>query len=74
MDTPEKEKALMGFFMEYAQFEPNVGVLRKAVEEYKVAFPSVEKWGVFGLCWGGKVCKCLFLSYLRPLFPVGAVI
>ncbi|PLB45832.1 dienelactone hydrolase [Aspergillus steynii IBT 23096] len=55
MDTPEKEKALMGFFMEYAQFEPNVGVLKAAVEEFKAAFPTVGKWGVFGLCWGGKV-------------------
>lgn len=55
MDTPEKEKALMGFFKEYAQFEPNVGVLRGLVDEYKEVFPAVEKWGVFGLCWGGKV-------------------
>ncbi|KAI9039372.1 dienelactone hydrolase family protein [Aspergillus affinis] len=55
MDTEDKTKAMMGFFREYAQFEPNVGVLKNALEEYKVAFPAVEKWGIFGLCWGGKV-------------------
>ena len=46
---------MMGFFKEYAQFEPNVGVVKNAVEGFKIAFPAVEKWGVFGLCWGGKV-------------------
>lgn len=54
--TPEQDAA-KGAFMQWAMDFDRVtkefeGVLKDVKAEYK----SVEKWGAYGLCWGGKVC------------------
>ncbi|KAJ5640252.1 uncharacterized protein N7484_008114 [Penicillium longicatenatum] len=54
-DTDTKQKILNDFRATKANVPRNVGVLMRAVEEYKTRFPSVAKWGAYGLCWGGKV-------------------
>ncbi|PTU25343.1 hypothetical protein P175DRAFT_0498465 [Aspergillus ochraceoroseus IBT 24754] len=54
-DTDEKKAALGAFFTQKAAFGENVKVLLESVQAYKGGFPSVEKWGAYGLCWGGKV-------------------
>jgi hypothetical protein len=59
MDTEEKKAALGKFFAEVAAPPKNVEKLLKAVTEAKAQYPSVEKWAVIGLCWGGKVCAIL---------------
>ncbi|KAI1412788.1 alpha/beta-hydrolase [Hypoxylon sp. FL1857] len=55
-DTDEKKAALAKFLSEQAAFPKNV---EKLIEIRKTAaekWPSAEdRWGVFGLCWGGKV-------------------
>jgi dienelactone hydrolase len=38
-----------------ANIPRNRGVLVDAVSQYRTRFPTVGKWGAFGLCWGGKV-------------------
>jgi dienelactone hydrolase len=54
-DTEEKKQIIAEFLAHKASFSRNATVLLEAVPEYKSRFPSVEKWGAFGLCWGGKV-------------------
>lgn len=54
-DTQEKKDALGKFFAEVAAPPKNVEKLLKVVAESKAKYPSVEKWAVLGLCWGGKV-------------------
>ncbi|KAJ5301262.1 hypothetical protein N7508_006125 [Penicillium antarcticum] len=54
-DTEEKKKIIAEFLDNKASFSRNAALLLEAVEEYKSRFPSVGKWGAFGLCWGGKV-------------------
>lgn len=56
-DTEEKKAAFDKFRAEQAAILPNVG---KLIELRKIAgerWPSVseDSWGVFGLCWGGKI-------------------
>ncbi|KAL4967884.1 Alpha/Beta hydrolase protein [Aspergillus stella-maris] len=54
-DSKEKEKLLMEFVNSKASFGGAAGKIEGIVEEYKREFSSVEKWGAYGLCWGGKV-------------------
>ncbi|RDW70866.1 dienelactone hydrolase family protein [Aspergillus mulundensis] len=54
-DTDEKMAALMGFVNTKASFAEAVKSVPGLVEAYKASFPSVQKWGAYGLCWGGKV-------------------
>ncbi|KAJ5375910.1 hypothetical protein N7509_012796 [Penicillium cosmopolitanum] len=54
-DTDEKKKRIGSFLATSANVERNLGVLLAAVPEYRVRFPSVNKWGANGLCWGGKM-------------------
>ncbi|KAI0114601.1 hypothetical protein F4776DRAFT_638173 [Hypoxylon sp. NC0597] len=55
-DTDEKKAAFAKFQREQAAIPENV---EKLIEVRKAAgekWPSVgDRWGVFGLCWGGKV-------------------
>ncbi|KAJ5469774.1 hypothetical protein N7530_007131 [Penicillium desertorum] len=55
MDTPEKKSKMMGFFAGKASPENNLATLLSVTEEAKNLYTSVEKWAVFGLCWGGKL-------------------
>jgi dienelactone hydrolase len=54
-DTEEKKQIIAEFMAHKASFSRNATVLLEAIPEYKARFPSVGKWGAFGLCWGGKV-------------------
>ena len=49
------QKALMDFIATTASFEKNIPALLNVVAEAKSLYPTVEKWGSYGLCWGGKV-------------------
>lgn len=59
MDTEEKKSAFGKFYTEVASPPKNVEKLLKVVAEAKAKYPSVEKWAIIGLCWGGKVCTDL---------------
>lgn len=54
-DTDEKKQLLGKLFSGNAAIPKNVQSLQAVVEAGKVKFPSVKKWGAYGLCWGGKV-------------------
>lgn len=45
----------MAFVSEKASWVDAAKGINGVVDAYRVAFPSVEKWGAYGLCWGGKV-------------------
>ena len=46
------------FFAGPAQPPKTVEATKKIMAELKQKYPSVEKWGMMGLCWGGK-CTAL---------------
>ncbi|KAL4887694.1 Alpha/Beta hydrolase protein [Aspergillus karnatakaensis] len=54
-DTDERMALLMGFVESKASWTNAAENIPDLVEKYKSAFPSVRKWGAYGLCWGGKV-------------------
>ncbi|KAJ5690924.1 alpha/beta-hydrolase [Penicillium malachiteum] len=54
-DTEEKKTRMGEFLAKKANIPENVKVLVGAIQDYKARFPTVTKWGAFGLCWGGKV-------------------
>lgn len=54
-DTEEKTAALMAFVSEKASWVDAAKGINGVVNAYRAAFQSVEKWGAYGLCWGGKV-------------------
>ncbi|KAL1857372.1 hypothetical protein Plec18170_003496 [Paecilomyces lecythidis] len=55
MDNQEKKEAFGKFFTDHASLEKNTEKLLEVVAEAKTKYPSVEKWAVVGLCWGGKL-------------------
>lgn len=58
-DTPAeklaKEELSKQFLAEKGNHLRNLGVIKGAMQQYQNRFTSVAKWGIFGLCWGGKV-------------------
>ncbi|KAL4940862.1 hypothetical protein BDV06DRAFT_13212 [Aspergillus oleicola] len=54
-DNEEKQKLLMEFVQTKASFGKAASSIPDLVSAYKKQFPSVERWGAYGLCWGGKV-------------------
>ncbi|TAQ83639.1 hypothetical protein B7494_g8036 [Chlorociboria aeruginascens] len=59
-DTPEKEKYILAFFKKQANPERNiekVGKWMMAVKEDEAK--GIEKWGVAGYCWGGKIVSMI---------------
>lgn len=56
-DTEEKQKTMHDFLATKANIPRNVEVLVAAMQQYQNRFPTVSKWGAFGLCWGGKVSQ-----------------
>ena len=63
-DTDEKKQLLGKLFSGNAAIPKNAQSLQALAEAGKAQFPSVKKWGAYGLCWGGKVraCNHLFSS------------
>lgn len=62
-DTDEKKKTAMSFMATTANIDENLVKLAEVVKEAKGKgeYESVKNWGIYGLCWGGKVC---WLQYL----------
>ena len=54
-DTDEKKQIAAKFLENQANIPRNTDVLLQTAAEAKRQWPSVAKWGAFGLCWGGKV-------------------
>lgn len=55
-DTPEKMARITAFIQGPANIERGVETLQMVMEKVMITYPSVEKWGAVGYCWGGKVC------------------
>ncbi|KIW26152.1 uncharacterized protein PV07_09272 [Cladophialophora immunda] len=69
-DTEEK-KLLFGTFMaQKAGIEKSRAALLEVVGECKAKLPTVEHWGVYGLCWGGKIA--VFVSGSESPFDASA--
>lgn len=58
-DTEEKKQAFADFRATRADLATNVGVLGELLVEAKRKYPSARAWGAYGLCWGGKVGRCV---------------
>ncbi|KAL3458749.1 hypothetical protein BJX64DRAFT_212684 [Aspergillus heterothallicus] len=54
-DTEEKKELVTKFLSEKAALPQNSEALKALMAMSKDKFPSVEKWGAYGLCWGGKL-------------------
>jgi dienelactone hydrolase len=54
-DTEEKKQISWKFKATQADIPKNTEALLQAAAEAKQQWPSVQKWGAFGLCWGGKI-------------------
>ncbi|KAF3310418.1 hypothetical protein TWF173_009532 [Orbilia oligospora] len=53
-ESPEGKEALGSFFQNEANLEKTRTNALNILEGLKEKFPTVKKWGIFGLCWGGK--------------------
>lgn len=54
-DTEEKKVAAAKVRARTGSFADTLSVLLRTVAEAKQKWPSVQGWGIVGLCWGGKV-------------------
>jgi dienelactone hydrolase len=56
MDTDEKKKIVGDFFATKASPPDNLVKILALRKELTEKYPAIEgHWGVFGLCWGGKL-------------------
>ena len=56
-DTKEKGEKLGAFFQGPAAPPPNAEKIPGIVKEIEEKSDGkIQKWGVLGMCWGGKVC------------------
>ncbi|KAK6516153.1 hypothetical protein TWF506_006065 [Arthrobotrys conoides] len=54
--SEEEQQALLGKFMgKINEFRDFPGQILEGMKKWKTEWPSVDKWGMFGLCFGGKV-------------------
>ncbi|OKL59135.1 hypothetical protein UA08_05955 [Talaromyces atroroseus] len=58
-DTDEKKAAFGAFFTNTAAPPLALPKLKAWLAEAKTKYPTVEKWGIAGLCWGGKLAVLL---------------
>ena len=54
-DTNEKKKRAGDFLTAKADFKVNKAKVVEVLNEAMGVYGSVRSWGVYGLCWGGKV-------------------
>ncbi|KAL2846431.1 hypothetical protein BJY01DRAFT_234579 [Aspergillus pseudoustus] len=54
-DTEERHGLLMEFVRRKANWTDAAKSVPDVVKAYQGEFPSVQRWGAYGLCWGGKV-------------------
>ena len=53
--TDEQKQKLGEFFAGPANPTATAGKIPAVMEELRSVAPNVTKWGVLGMCWGGKV-------------------
>ena len=57
LDTPEKGAKLGTFFQGAGTPPKTVATIPSVIKDIEAkAGGKIEKWGVVGMCWGGKVC------------------
>jgi dienelactone hydrolase len=54
-DTDEKKQIAGKFMVTQADIPKNTEVLFQTAVEAKQQWAIGQKWGAFGLCWGGKI-------------------
>ena len=64
-DNEEKRNNITNFFKEAAAPPLILPKVNAWLAEAKAKYPSVEKWAIFGLCWGGKVSASFELESER---------
>ncbi|KAF3902409.1 hypothetical protein ABW20_dc0109673 [Dactylellina cionopaga] len=57
--TDEDKQAIGNFFKNQADIPKTQETALKVLEGLKGKYPSVKKWGIFGLCWGGKAATII---------------
>jgi dienelactone hydrolase len=67
-NTPEKKQRMQKFMTEKATSPDNFKLLVATTMELKQKYSDVESWGIFGLCWGGKLAVLLSVSEPGALF------
>ena len=60
-DTDEKKKYAAEWMPKRGDIGANVKKLNELAKETKEKYGGLEALGVYGLCWGGKVCSGLLL-------------
>lgn len=65
VDSEEKKARAQKFMAEKADFAKGASTMLDVRKEAGEKFSSVESWGAFGLCWGGKVALSLIPTYVR---------
>lgn len=54
-DTEEKMKAAKEWREKHGGTEEGLNALMRVTKALDDKYPTVKTWGVYGLCWGGKV-------------------
>jgi dienelactone hydrolase len=54
-DTIERHGLLMDFVVRKANWTEAAKGMPDLLKVYREFFPGVNRWGAYGLCWGGKV-------------------
>lgn len=54
-DNEEKGKKLNNFFSTTGAPPKTAGKIPGLLKEIEKQYPAIQKWGVVGFCWGGKV-------------------
>ncbi|KAF3910087.1 hypothetical protein AA313_de0201494 [Arthrobotrys entomopaga] len=57
--TDEEKAAFGSFFSTEAAFPLTTETTKKVVTGLKEKFPEITKWGIFGICWGGKAAAII---------------
>lgn len=75
-DTKEKGEKLGAFFQGPAAPPKNAEKVPELVTAIKKYSPKIEKLGVLGMCWGGKVgflARSMGANMLRPTFRLDCI-
>ncbi|EGX45390.1 hypothetical protein AOL_s00170g97 [Orbilia oligospora ATCC 24927] len=55
----EKNRLLTKFMDKINNFHDFPGQILEGMERWRTSWPLIEKWGIFGLCFGGKVAALM---------------
>ncbi|KAL3708549.1 hypothetical protein TMatcc_006533 [Talaromyces marneffei ATCC 18224] len=62
LDSEEKRNLFFGFLRGYAAPQMYIDNFVGLVKEIQTRFPSVTRWGSYGLCWGAKIVALTSMS------------